>query len=59
MSEAKTRRGKVQLEKNQTCHGSHETLLCDSKGSSYNPSKASILCVFVWIVAFFRGLDVH
>ena len=34
-------------------------LLCDCKVSSSNVSNTSISCVFVWIFAFFRGLNVH
>ena len=33
--------------------------LCDCKVSSSNVSNTSISCVFVWIFAFFRGLNVH
>ena len=34
-------------------------LLCDSKVSFSTASNTSILCVFVWILAFFRGANVH
>ena len=33
--------------------------LCDSKVSFSTASNTSISCVFVWIFAFFRGLNVH
>jgi len=38
---------------------SQKTLPCDCKVSSSNVSNTSISCVFVWIFAFFRGLNVH
>jgi hypothetical protein len=36
-----------------------QLLLCDSKVSFSTASNTSISCVFVWIFAFFRGLNVH
>jgi len=40
-------------------HANSRPLLCDSKVSFSTASNTSISCVFVWIFAFFRGLNVH